>query len=287
MITDQSTDDLLATRRKLAEVLSRHGSNPEDWLVSAEALSAPRQERIVRLYAELSENTDYFQRLANRAAAVPRTEPALRTYGPTDRDIHLLEELAQLSKLHEIQLQAARRPHHATLVRAYNPPNSPTGWLTPPLGIWCGMTIDRSGHCWESNSEMVTRDGLRQLAYTYDERTTTQAVVFHLTYFKPYPPLLEGWLPGFLRLQRTEWEEKIWFCTWTTFILEWAQRANFKMVGAPRWPLRIFTIYNQHRRYLFYPMRYDINVTWTQDRERAMALTDSTEESKEAKTGIA
>ena len=87
MITDQSTDDLLATRRKLAEVLSRHGSNPEDWLVSAEALSAPRQERIVRLYAELSENTDYFQRLANRAAAVPRTEPALRTYGPTDRDI--------------------------------------------------------------------------------------------------------------------------------------------------------------------------------------------------------
>lgn len=279
MNTNERTEVLLYTRRVFAEKYEAYGKNPSDYLVSADHLRGTREQRVARLYDELRENVEYFPAIASRIGYVPKQEPELRTYHPSEDDMQLLESLAEVSVFHEIQRQAARRPHHATRVKSFLPEGE-AGYGTA-CGIFTAMTLSHNLE-WRVNQESVVRSG-KEIPFSFfnfKDGEITMAVSQYLTYFKPYPPISdEGWLPGFLRLHTPDWgEEVITFCPWTLFALEWAEHASVRYsdVAVP-WPLRIDEIAMQYGPQLNKAVAYSKSVTYEQDRARTaddIAFTD-------------
>lgn len=242
MNSTETTENLLATRNQLSEILERHGKLPNEWLVSAEQLQAPYEDRVHRLYTELTTNVDYIGQMARNVAQLPTLERAIRTYGPSAQEQQLLEDLSSVSSFHKIKCKAAIASarnnasiHQVSMSIRYTPELIHGG----PYNYMPGIK--------SSDGNIATSEEL------------DEAVSSYFTFFRPYPPLQRGWIPGIIRrLIVDDWQTDYMYITWTWVALSWAEAASRRLQLHPAWPLDSEDIQNRFREFLYRPVEMEV-----------------------------
>lgn len=234
MNSTETTEELLHTRNKLADILESHGKLPDEWLVSAENLQAPYEDRVQRLYTELTTKVDYIGQMARNVAQLPTAEQEIRSYGPFAQDERLLEDLSSISSFHRIQHRAAiASAAQASMTIRYTAERvCNTAYFSPP-GIYSSSTGFK-----------VKKDEL------------DEAVSSYFTFFRPYPPLHQGdWISGIIREAIVgDWQTDLVYTTWTWVALRWAEAASTRLNLSPAWLLDSEAIQNELSQFLYRPI---------------------------------